>query len=191
MLDNPVRDPRIAPEKFRISVGLPIEAAIDLSLLKAGNLKLFTFAGSLEMYPRRREVLAAMMQAGVPIQLQSGLDAVRFYVANPYRNYFQYLLESIPTLNCPRATEVTGSSFQLKGRFWEAMACGAVLVEEFKLFNAQVDFRPDVVNIEDVDDLTRLFSHKYDLGALLDIKKARVAANRAHYRTREYFRQFS
>jgi hypothetical protein len=191
VLDNPVRDERMPADKFRFSVGLPIESCIDLDAIKADRMRLLSFAGSLEVYPERREMLLAMMKIGLPVQLQSSLDAVRFFTGNPYKNYITFLLESVYTLNFPRATASTGGAFQLKGRYWEAMACGTILVEERNPLNDAVNFPATVVNYRNPDDLRQWLPKKIDLVEMMDAKKLLIEKNRMLYQSRRYFRQFS
>ena len=190
ILDTPVRADSLDVEKYNFCVGLPIGHLINTRRISKNKMRLFTFAGSLDNYPERKKAIEEMWRIGIRLQLQSGISETRHWDKNPYENYIDFLLHSIFTLNFPNTTNATGGAFQLKGRFWEAMAVGTVLIEKANPLNREVGHIAPAVNYSGPADILELLKHAAGMEELIELKRESIAGNSNSFEPLHFFRQF-
>lgn len=190
ILDTPVRADGLDAEKYNFCVGLPIGHLINAGRISKNKMRLFTFAGSLDDYPERKEAIEEMWQIGIRLQLQSGIGEIRHWDKNPYENYIDFLLHSVFTLNFPNTTNATGGAFQLKGRFWEAMATGTILIEKANPLNREVGHTAPAINYSKPTDILELLKRAQGMEELIELKRESISGNSNFFEPLRFFRQF-
>ena len=176
--------------------GLPIEQYMHPERISKDRFKLFTFAGNVEDYPLRREALERI--AALPQQIDvfrhPGANAIQVRLGNPYSNYIDFLMHSAVTLNFSQSiVDLDGRApMHVKGRFWECLATGTVLMEEKNPMLDCLDLNAQVLNFAEVEQIPALLADFFagqDLDTLIARKRERIAQFSALFQNRRFFAQ--
>jgi hypothetical protein len=109
-----------------------------------------------------------------------------------YQHYLDLLLHSTLTLNFPQATSSSGGGLHIKGRYWEAMATGSILLEQHNKMCDLMLPKPRTINYQDLEEIAVIVASYQDRSksSLIEEKLSQIAELKGLFDASAYFDQF-
>ena len=183
-------------QNFRPIIGMPIGHWIDPSRLQPERMHLLSFAGATHLYPERQQFIDALNARGITVALVEAA-AANASCFDQYRNvgysrYLDFLLHSLLTINFPQATSNSGAGLHIKGRYWEALATGSVVLEQRNSLAELLSPKPRIVNYVQPDEIAAIVDsyRARSQAELVEEKLSQVVEFKGIFDAATYFEQF-
>jgi len=181
---------------FSPIVGMPIGHWLNACELQPERMQLLSFAGTTHIYPERQRCIDSLIQLGIQVALLEPKTAnpshFDQYRNVDYRRYLDLLLHSTLTLNFPQATSGSGGGLHIKGRYWEAMATGSILLEQHNSMCELMSPRPQIINYIHLEEIAVIVARyrERSKSRLIEEKRSQIAELKGLFDASAYFDQF-
>ena len=191
-IDMPFNDYYIT-ESFRNHksiYGIPLLDRYHNTAIDIREMKLLSFAGTIDIYPERLEFLEELENKGIKIHYLHNLHLKNRYDEISFEEYMDFQLKSIFAINFPTIPARQGAFNHIKGRYWECLATGTKIIEKYNPLIRNIPIQFEIFNYSQIDDIRKLMDVKWDLEQILEEKREKILKYDHYFIPRNFFEQF-